>query len=269
MIWMFLLLAMAAGVYALLMRLMPPSAVQWLLLPGTVVSEVAYMFGMLITGGEIRRRVLPGKEGGGDGGGGAAAGDGSSGKPKTLGAIVSAMLAVVAVVAAVMGAYTLLDKPVIGKFVGTGLLTQRVALAPMDGTGKSGPSSLGEVPDIIWEQAHNQVSLLKRLTSTLADVDWKAWRVPLFVYLTLCLSIRIWPSRRPIRPTLLAVIILTGAIAAVGAIWKNFDSILEDLWPLLTYVWTSLLLTLIVTLAVIGVVALIRALSGKGGAKAA
>ena len=58
-IWMFLLLAMAAGVYALLARLMSPAAVQWLLLPGTLVSEVAYMFGMLITGGEIRRRGCP------------------------------------------------------------------------------------------------------------------------------------------------------------------------------------------------------------------
>jgi len=260
-IWMLLLLAMAAGVYALLVRLMPPTVVQWVLLPGTIVSEVAYMFGTLITGGEIRRRVLPGKEGGGTQAGGDA-----GGKPRAFGATVAAVLSIVAVVAALVGAYKLLDEPVIKDFIGISI-PQR-ALAPMDSLSKSGPSSLSEVSDTFWKQADNQVSLLRRLTGTLTDVDWFNWRVPLFVYLTLCLSIRIWPSRRPIRPTLLAVVILAAVIAVIGAIWNQFESLLNDLWPLLTYVWTSLLLALIFTLVATGVVALVRALSGKGGAAA-
>jgi len=256
-IWMFLLLAMAAGAYALLARLMSPAAVQWLLLPGTIVSEVAYMFGMLITGGEIRRRVLPDASGGG-------AAPSGGGKYQWLGETVASLLSVVAVAVVLVTMWTLLDKPVIGKFIGVGI-TQRVALAPLDSRIRSGPSSAGDVADIIWDQAHNQVSLLRRLAGTLTELDWFAWRTPLFVYLTLCLSIRLWPSRRPIRPTLLAVVILAGVIAAVGAIWNRFESLLEDIWPLLTYVWTSLLLALVLTLLITGVVMLVRVLSGKSG----
>jgi len=251
-LWMFLMLAMAAGVYALLVRLMSPTVVQWVLLPGTIVSEVAYMFGVLITGGEIRRRVLPGKEGGGDG----VASTG--GKPRTFGAVVASVLSIVAVVATLVWAYKLLDEPVIGKFIGLGL-TQ---------LGKSGVSSFGELSGVFWEQVRNQVSLLERLTGTLTKVNWFDWRVPLLVYLTLCLSVRMWPAGRPIRPTLIGVVILAGVIATIGAIWTRFESLLSDLWPLLTYVWTSLLLLLVLALAITGATALVRALSGKGSANA-
>ncbi|MCL2701317.1 MAG: hypothetical protein FWE88_06450 [Phycisphaerae bacterium] len=246
-LWMLLMLAMAAGVYALLARLISPTVVQWMLLPGTIVSEVACMVGTLITGGGIRR----GAGGGGEGGEAAPAG----GKLKALGAVVSPMLSIAAVVAVLLTAWTLLDKPVIKDFVGIGI--PKIALA------QSGPGSVDAAWDTLWDQAHNQVTLVHRLTKTLASADWRDWRVPLFVVLTLCLAIRIWPARRPIRPTLIAVGFLAGAIAATGAIWPRFASLMEDLWPVLTYVWTTLLLALILTLLATGVVAMVRALSGK------
>jgi hypothetical protein len=65
------------------------------------------------------------------------------------------------------------------------------------------------------------------------------------------------------RPTLAAVLFLAGVVAVLGLLWSRFDSLMHDLWPLLTYVWATLLLLLAVTLLIHGLVALIRILAGR------
>ena len=57
-LWLVLILFAGIGVYRLWTKLVKPAWVNWALLPGTVVSEMAYIFGCLITGGEIRRAKL-------------------------------------------------------------------------------------------------------------------------------------------------------------------------------------------------------------------
>jgi hypothetical protein len=57
-LYLLLIILAAAGVYKLLASLIKPAATAWLLLPGTIVSEMGYIFGCLITGGEIRRAKL-------------------------------------------------------------------------------------------------------------------------------------------------------------------------------------------------------------------
>ena len=57
-VWLFLVLFVGAGVYRLWSGMVRPAWVNWALLPGTVVSEMAYIFGCLITGGAIRRATL-------------------------------------------------------------------------------------------------------------------------------------------------------------------------------------------------------------------
>jgi len=95
------------------------------------------------------------------------------------------------------------------------------------------------------------------------DLEWSNWRVLLFVYLAICLAVRLGPVSRPIRPTLVAVALIAGVIAAIGALDEDFTGLMHDVWPLLTYVWASLLAMLAGTLAVCGSVALWRIASGK------
>ena len=67
-LWLFLALFAGRGVYRLWTRLVPPAAVNWTLLPGTIISEMAYIFGCLVTGGEIRHaRLIPAGRGRGRG----------------------------------------------------------------------------------------------------------------------------------------------------------------------------------------------------------
>ena len=70
-------------------------------------------------------------------------------------------------------------------------------------------------------------------------------------------------SRRSLRATLAAVIILAGTITLVGVTWDRFAGLMGDLWPLVTYVWISLLLLLAVSLIIRGAAALLKALAAK------
>ena len=105
--------------------------------------------------------------------------------------------------------------------------------------------------------------LLRRMCETWGELDWFNWRVPLFVYLSLCLSIQLSPVRRRIRATLAAVIAIAAMIAVTGLIWRRFAHLMQSIWPMLTYVWASLLFLLVLTLVILGVVSLVYILLGR------
>jgi hypothetical protein len=246
------------GIYRLWADVVKPRWLGWALLPGTVVSQMAYIFGCLITGGEVRRAKLM------DGGDRRRGGGGEDGEPATeategvrfLGPAVAAFMSIVACGAGIVVAHSLLGEPVIREFIGLG----RTELP------KAPPTSLNQ----FWDQLTAHLHLLRRMAEVLPELNWRDFRVPLFVYLTICLLIRLAPVRKSLRATLAAVLLLAGLIALVGLIWDRFDGLLRnDLWPLVTYLWSLLLLLLAVTLIFRGLVGLVRGLmtpeSGGGG----
>jgi hypothetical protein len=217
------------------------------------VSEMAYIFGCLITGGEIRRAKLMPDEAGGK----AAAnetGTEAAPKLKILGPIIASLIAIVACGAAVWVSYRVWGKDVIKTF-------------------QAGSWSAIELPqkfpptwDAFWDQMDGQLKMLRKMFETWGDLHWTRWQVPLFVYLVTCLSIRLAPVGRPIRSVLVAVIVIAAGIFITGAINDKFKDVLtDDVWPLLTYVWATLLMLLVATLVLHGIVALVRGLAGGGG----
>ncbi|KPK50047.1 MAG: hypothetical protein AMK72_03060 [Planctomycetes bacterium SM23_25] len=210
---------MALGIYRLWAEMLRPRWVSWALLPGTVVSEMAYIFGCLITG--------------------------------DLGPVIAAFMSILACGAGIVIVHALLGEPVIGQFaVGADALLRPAEL----------PRQLPTHAAAFWDQFILQVRLLRRMAGTWLELDWLNWRVPLFVYLATCLSIRLAPVRRSLRATLAAVVVLAAIIAIVGVIWRQFDGLMGDIWPLVTYVWSSLLFLLAVSLLVRGAFGLVRAL---------
>ena len=253
--WLVLVVFAGIGVYRMWASLGKPAQVNCALLPGTLVSQMAYIFGCLITGGEIKNaKMVPDK---GDSGGGAPQ---TSDTPrlKVIGPLVASLMSLVACGASIMVLNKALGKPVIDRFTGgSGVY---IFTAP---TKTELPKDLPRSWDAGWELAAEQVHLLKHTCETWWALEWSNWRVALFVYLAICLSVRLGPVSRPIRPTLGAVCAIAGVIAIIGAIDKDFSNLIEEVWPLLTYVWASLLALLIGTLAVLGVLALWRIITGK------
>ncbi|MBS3734219.1 MAG: hypothetical protein KGY99_04760 [Phycisphaerae bacterium] len=251
-VWFVLILFAGVGVYRMWTSLTRPAYVHWALLPGTVVSEMAYIFGCLITGGEIRRaRIidLPGKD------------KRSTSEPttdaaagiKVVGPVLASVLSIVACIGAVLAAHALLGEPVVGQFM-------QGPLSAGDELPKTLPTSWSQ----LWDHVHVHVTLLRRMFEALGDFAWRTWTGPLFVYLAACLSVRLSPVTRPMRPTLAAVVVVAGGIALAGAISERFGWLLQkSAWPLLTYVWANLLVLLTITLLARGLVALGRILAGK------
>ena len=118
--------------------------------------------------------------------------------------------------------------------------------------------------DAFWEQISLQVELLRRICETWGKVNWLDWRVPLFVYLGASLAIRLAPVSRPVRPTLGAAVATAVLIPLLGAIAGMFSSLVDNIWPLLSYLWSLLLFLLVLTSLVHGIVALAKVLTAKG-----
>ena len=253
--WLFLLIFMGLGVYRLWAGMVNPSWLNWALLPGTVVSEMAYIFGCLITGGEIRRARLldaPPCRDGRRRSNGAEATTEARPRWRILGPIVAALMALAACGAGILILHALLGEPVMEKFTILG------GLRPL---AKSLPTSW----PALWEQLEAQLRVLRRMCETWVELDWLNWRVPLFVYVAACLAVRLSPGRRDMRFTLAAAVVVAGVAALVGALSTRFTHLIEDIWPLLTYVYANLLFFLAVTLVLRGLVLLVRALMGRGG----
>jgi hypothetical protein len=250
-VWLFLIVFCGIGVYRLWTGMVRPAWVNWLLLPATVVSEMAYIFGCLITGGEVRRARLieaPGDRR-------ATAEPATEARPrwKLVGPVVAALLAILACGAAIALADRLLGEPVMREFSAGG-----AAGMPTDG-----PTAAAGAWDGLWVRLEDQLRLLRRTCETFARLNWLNWRVPLFVYLAACLSVRLTPVRRDLRATLAAAGVLAVGIVLVGAVSTRFDQLVQPVRPILTYVWGNLLVLLAVSLLVRGVVSLARALAGK------
>ncbi len=246
-----------------------PIVVTILLLPGTIVSELAYILGCLITGGEIRRaRIMPDK--GADGGQPTTE---SQSKLGFFSPLVASMFAIVACGAVILTLNHCVGagKNVIDHFsphdrTGAVVLKSKGLLPPY---GEVESQEGGGAVNHFWDLVHAQVGLLQHFTDKLGGLNWKDWKVWLLIYLSLCLAVRLSVATRPIRPTLAAVVLIAGGIALTGALWPKFKDLMENVWPVLSFIWGLLLLTLVLALLLAALVALLRSLFGKsarGGA---
>ncbi|MGC9455129.1 MAG: hypothetical protein ACP5HU_09730 [Phycisphaerae bacterium] len=250
-LWLLLIVLTAVGVQRLWAALVRPVWVQWALLPGTLVAQMAYIFGSLITGGEVRKaRLLPKK---GEPKDSDAAAAETSPRMKLLGPAVASLMVLLACGAGILLANRLLGDTVVQKFV----MSRGVVNIP------SLPQELPTSWSALWGQVEEHIALLRLMFETLGDIDWLDWRTPLFVYLAACLSVRLAPAGKDLRAALAAVVFVAAVVAGVGLASDRFENWLLDLWPVLTYVWANLLMLLTVSLLVHAVVALMRTVSGK------
>jgi len=251
--WLLLILFTAIGVYRLGELFGKGKLIDWLLLPGTIVGELAYVFGCLITGAEVRgARLFPS-------GRGQASMTQATPAIKVIGPLLAAAIALVCGIGAIVATHRMLDEPVIREFI-----VDDTSIIPSVGANLAG--QLPTTSQEFWDLPVAQVKLVRKMYQTLLTINWGNWRVPLFVYIALCLSVRLAPIRRPVRPALGAAVLAPGIVALAQLAGANLASGIEGLWFLLTYIWASLLLALIVLALIRGGIYLVNVLRGKTGA---
>ncbi len=248
-VWFFVILFMGVGAYRLWAHLLRAGWISWALLPGTLVSELAYIFGSLITGGEIRQARLISSSG-------KSSGQSDTSEPTTeaapklrvIGPIIASMTSVIACAGGILLVNAVIGQDVIVEFHLSGTSLHQTL-----------PRSVPE----FWDLLEHQVRLLRRSFETWGRLEWSDWRTVLFVYLSLCLAVRLGPVRRQMRPTLAAVVLLAAIIAAVGALADRFKNLMMDIWPLVSYVYSTLLFVLVLGLVANALAGLVKILAGK------
>jgi hypothetical protein len=243
--WLVVIVFAALAVHRLWCALVPPKAVNILLLPGTLVAQLGHVIGLLITGGTVNDTSL--------------VNDGDSAEPKTgqdtqtripvVGTVIVALLPLAGCAAAIYCS---------SRYLGTAILSSKaMPTKPTD------PLAIPTTVGAVFTLLHDAVNLVKGVVSAIRGCDLTNWRTALFLYLSVCLTVRMAPLTGNIRGSIIAIL-LTGLLTFLAAQIVRSPGLLAGVWPLITFSAAMLLLLLLVTLLSTAVVNLVRIVAGKG-----
>lgn len=243
--WLLVIVFAALGVHRLWSGLIAPRTVNLALLPGTLVAQVGRVVGLLVTGSTVNNTAL--------------LADDDSAEPQTgkepksrvplLGPVVVALLPLAACATAI---------GIVSEQLGRDVLA-RLADATL-------PRTLPTSLDGVWLLMRQCVTLVERLVEAVRVGPLGDWRTWAFVYLVICLTVRMAPLPGTMRGAVLAIFAVGVVAAAVGAIASSAAGprgFIEHAWSLISFSVAALLFLLLLSLTVRAIVGLVRILSGR------
>ncbi len=245
--WALVAIFSARAVYDLLGRLIPAKALNYLLLPGTLVAQVGHHIALLVTGSTINQSRLANE----------STGEPelqSDAKPKVpiIGPIVVAILPIFLCGAALFwAAETLSARGMIGEIAGL-------------------PRHLPRTLGAFWDLAHSMVNLLQAAAAVWTDARWSHWQTWLFAYLTTCLMVRLSPLAKDVRPAVFGIASfgVLGVLVSYFTNWTWPAQKLSHYWTNWSFLVANLLLLLMTAVIVAGLFGLYNVLKGQGGGAA-
>lgn len=243
-LWLVVIVFSALGVHRLWSGMIKPRTVNLILLPGTLVAQLGRVVGLLVTGGTVNNTAL--------------IKDDDSGEPQTgkevkpripvIGPILVAMLPMLACATAIY---------VMSQYLGQDIQNRM--------SEENAPRELPTTVAAVWPLLRQAITLVERLVNATMNSPMKDWHTWLFLYLAVCLTVRMAPLPGTLRGAIGAIILLGAAAALYGTFSKSSESpsLIHQSWPLITFCVATLLLLLMITLAVKGTVCLIKILSGQ------
>lgn len=239
--WLLIIVLSAWGVHQLWSGMVRPRIVNAILLPGTLVAQLGHVLGLLVTGATVNDTTLYKDDGTGE------PGTTKDAKPRIpiIGPVAIGLLPLLACAIAIFFVVRYLGRRVL-----EGIARQPVAA--------SIPTSLAGV----WQLLRDQVTLLEVLVDATIAVlpgGWPAW---LFVYLMICLTVRMAPFPGNLRGSLGAIVLLGVLAAGIGAISDTLPGYINGGgWLILSLTVATLLFLLLISAMVRGSVALVKLLA--------
>ncbi len=235
--WLLVAVLAAWGVHRLWCGMLPVKFVNVLLLPGTLVAVIGHVVGLLVTGGTVTTATLYKADGSGD--------PETTPDPKPripiIGPVIVGLLPLLSCASSIYLA---------SRYLGSGLMQRLPA-------GSVGPDLPASIPGV-FDFLRAQLSLVESLVSALRASDFSDWRTGVFVYLLVCLVIRMAPFQGTVRGSLAAIILLGAGAAAVTSLFDVADPRVQTGWAVLNLTIASLLLLLLVSLILRGAVGLVQ-----------
>jgi len=214
------------------------------LLHGTLVAQLGYILGLLVTGGTVNNTAL--------------IKDDDSGEPQTgkeektrvpiIGTVIVALLPMIGCAISIYW---------VSRIFGSDILEgmQQISVHHL-----VLPTSL----PLLFVMLREVIGLVEHLVTVIFSSNLTDWRTLLFLYLVICLTVRMAPLTGNLRGSL-GAIFLAGTIAfLIGQITKSDVGPLSSAWPLITFSVATLLFLLVISLIVQGTVVLIKTLFGEG-----
>lgn len=238
--WLLVIVFSAWGVHWLWSRMIKPRAVNTILLPGTLVAQLGHVMGLLVTGNSVQNTTLMG--------------DDDEGEPQSetpeksrvpvIGPIIIALLPLAACTLGLFWAAEWWGQAVIGR-VGA----QRVAEAL--------PTTLAA----FWALLRESLSVTESMFNSIVQADWTKWTTVVFVYLSICLTVRMTPFEGNRRGAIGAILFSGLVIGALAALMPGIHDFVLQTWPVLSFAVGMLLFLLLASLLISGLVGLVRILA--------
>lgn len=243
--WMLVIVFSALGVHQLWSSLIQPKIVNSILLPGTLVAQLGHVLGLLITGGTVTDTSLVKDD---DSGEPQTGGDTESRVP-IVGPIVIALLPMAGCAVAIYW---------VSRYFGSDIL------AGMSDESVNAIHLPTSIP-FLFDMLGQSLAMVEQLIYVVAGSNYTSWETMLFLYLAICLTVRMAPLTGNLRGSLGAIFIF-GILAFLLGQFAQSDATgpLSSAWPLVTFSVAVLLFLLLFSLIVKGIVSLVKTLFGQG-----
>lgn len=220
-IWLAIITLLAWGVHSIWEGLAKPKTLNVALLPGTLAAGLGRIVALLITGA-----TLPDQQKSGAGKPGAPP-PGPQPKMKVVGPILVALIPMLLLGFTLYVVVLRLGGPV-------------VSHVPADPLPKELPVTLSA----FWSQMRAVITLCEKTLDAVLSAEASPYRIALFVYLMISLTVRLAPMPGNLKGQLMAVAVLGGVAILAGTLTPVIEQRVVALWPLLCLVvgWLSLLL---------------------------
>ncbi len=237
--WLLVIVLAAWGVHRLWSGMIKPKMLNSILLPGTLIAQLGHVLGLLITGATVSNTTLYK--------------DDESGDPETttdpkprvplVGPVIIGMLPLLACAVAIFFVARHLGRPILVNLTAG-------SVGPILPTSMAGA----------WQMLRDQITLVESIVAATTVADLTNWRTLLFIYLLICLTVRIAPFPGNLRGSLAAIVILGIGAAMVSSLFDMADPRVQNGWAVLNLTVAALLFLLMASLVVRGGVGLVQVL---------
>jgi len=240
--WLLVVVLAAWGVHQLWSGLIKPRMVNVVLLPGTLVAQLGHVLGLLVTGGTVNDTTLYKDDETG------APEQTHDPKPRVpfVGPVIVGMLPILACVIAIHFVASYLGGAVVQE------MNRQVVASVL-------PTTLPG----FWEMFRSSITLAETTLAAVLHSDLANWHVWLFLYLLVCLTVRMAPFPGNLRGSLGAIILLGFLTFVVSMLATSTPVSIRNGWPVLSLAVGAVLVLLLFSLLVRGGVGLYRLLAGN------
>jgi len=240
--WLVTIVMSAWGVHRIWCGLSKPRVVNIILLPGTLVAQLGHVLGLLITGATVNDTTLYKDDETGE------PGTTQDARPRipVIGPMAIGLLPLLACTVAIFFVARYLGETVL-----TGMQGHRAATVL--------PTSVAA----FWQFLRDGVTLVEALVDAVI-VAWPGrWPLWLFLYLMVCLPVRMAPFPGYLRGSLGAIVLLGLISAGLGLLIESLPGVVERGWATLSLTAATVLFLLLVTALVRGAVSLVKVLTNR------